>query len=302
MSDFLFVGGAADPEMAAIRDLVLAHGYRWAQATAGGKPVHPGNAYKADGADPVLSGLDATLVLVECGFTPEFRAAAPSWFAHEIVVDHHRPGDPGYGAAPENFASASSIGQALHLLKRSPAGRTLRFVAAADHCLEAAYRGKCPGVDPDELMAWRASSRAAFQKRPVSDVLADVEAARKRLRDAVFFGRCSACGTEDIRCHFGASWCPYCNGSEPDSEISPVQAEYADLRGENIPELPEAAAREGVAFLSQVKDRDGREKVVLMAAPPNLVERFLAGKIVAGLTDMYGDPARGFAGGYLAAK
>jgi len=25
------------------------------------------------------------------------------------------------------------------------------MVAAADHCLEAAIRGRCPGVDPDDL-------------------------------------------------------------------------------------------------------------------------------------------------------
>src|SRR5690606_4181877 len=29
------------------------------------------------------------------------------------------------------------------------------FAAAADHCLAAAYRGECPGIDPNALMRWR---------------------------------------------------------------------------------------------------------------------------------------------------
>ena len=76
--------------------------------------------------------------------------------------------------------------------------------------------------------------------------------------------------------------------------------EYAAFGDETIPELPEAAAREGIPFTAKVKDRDGREKVVLQAASPELVRRFLAGEIITGLTGLYGDPARGFAGGYVA--
>jgi len=51
------------------------------------------------------------------------------------------------------------------------------LVAAADHCLAAAYRGECPGVDPDAVMRWRAESRAKFQNRPVEVILSDVAAA-----------------------------------------------------------------------------------------------------------------------------
>lgn len=46
----------------------------------------------------------------------------------------------------------------------------LVLAAAADHCLSHAYRGRCPGVNPEQLMAWRAASRAAFQKRTVEAV------------------------------------------------------------------------------------------------------------------------------------
>src|SRR5690606_36820249 len=60
----------------------------------------------------------------------------------------------------------------------------LVLTAAADHCLAAAYRGECPGVDPDTLMRWRVESRAAFQRRSPAEILADIERARQSLRQA----------------------------------------------------------------------------------------------------------------------
>lgn len=229
------------------------------------------------------------------------------WHQPVIVrVDHHRVGDPGYGLPPERFMEGSSIGQVISLLRGhgSPffedgewitsdggehrdVGGCLAglpyaavvssehvLIAAADHCLEAAYRGACPGVDPEALMCWRATSRAEFQKRPVSAVMADIEVARERL-------------VADITAR--------------GKRVGSVPAEYADLREESIPELPEAAAREGIPFLASQADRDGRKKVVLMAVPQgsDLVRRFMAGEVVPGLVDYYGDPARGFAGGYV---
>jgi hypothetical protein len=175
------------------------------------------------------------------------------------------------------------------------------LTAAADHCLEAAYRGRCPGVDPEELLEWRAATRAAFQQRPVEDVLADINAARARIRAAAV--------------HRG------------DPGETPVLV--ADLSNQlHISELPEAACREGIAVIAMGQDGPrkgrhtyatpdprkgvweagdkaweynlpGREKIVLLAAPAALVEAFLAGDIVPGLRDRYGDPARGFAGGYF---
>src|SRR5690606_18284778 len=156
-------------------------------------------------------------------------------------IDHHRPGDPGYGKPPIKFFSASSIGQVIAELARNgivpkswrrmsagyaapltpqytedgtpvdyvgvpwvrPAAgggyawdividartfarapQEIAYAAAADHCLAAAYRGECPGVDPDALMIWRIETRAAFQRRPAEDVLADVRRARVALREA----------------------------------------------------------------------------------------------------------------------
>jgi hypothetical protein len=243
-----------------------------------------------------------SIILVECGLDPTIdwtgldNPAQVGCAAIVARIDHHRPGDPGYGKPPAEFLAASSIGQALTLLNgrvrytkydqwisghdgcpASSIPTAIVLAAAADHCLEAAYRGLCPGVDPDALMQFRAEQRAAFRKAPVDQVLAEIETARARLRAS--------------------------NAHVYEDDGDGIIGTYADLRGESIPELPEAACREGIPFLADQNDRNGRKKVVLMAAPQgsDLVQRFMAGEIVPGLTDYYGDPARGFAGGYLPA-
>lgn len=144
------------------------------------------------------------------------------------------------------------------------------FIAAADHNLTAAYRGEFPDVDPDKLMEWRLASRAAFQRRSVEEVSADVEIARDIVRIAP---------TIEI-------------GGQP----------VADLRGRSVPELPEAAAREGIAFLATPPVRTGeRQKVVLQVAGAALLAAWPEWAAANGLTDLYGgDPSRGFAGGYVA--
>lgn len=349
----IWVLGAPDPEMELIEHLLRQCGEEIVYATGeDGRRVHPGNAYRC----PIPEvPEDATVYAVEC-----IDKLPEGWKR----IDHHRPGDPGYGRPPEEFLEASSLGQVIAELaglgrlpmgplvspyewvgdweekqraafrwfhweaearsafsgalfeefrapyrlapcdgyyifarrasgivefaaspdERRDAGAVrvapdkivrvhiphdLVLAAAADHCLAAAYRGECPGVDPDALMRWRVETRAAFQGRQVEDVLADVERAREALREA------------------------------PTIELAGVSV--SDLRGRSIPELPEAAAREGVAYLATVTDRDGRRRVVLGGnASPDTVRAFMTKWAPAqGLVDVYGDPTRGFAGGYL---
>jgi len=119
-------------------------------------------------------------------------------------------------------------------------------------------------------MHWRAKSRAKFQGRSVEAVIADVERARKALRAA------------------------------PEIVLSPgITAR--DLRGQKIPELPEAAAREGLCFIADVPPgRDGRVKIVCQSGSQEQIRAFMEHWGPAhGLQDIYGDPARGFAGGYV---
>lgn len=250
--EHFFILGAPDPEMDTIEALLAERGAPFTFATCAGKRVNPGTAYKAD---PVEIPAGTNPVWVECASTQQ----------RHVVIDHHRPGDTGYGLPPENYWEASSIGQACALLGVNPTPE-LQLVAAADHCLAHAYAGQCPGVDPDELMRWRAETRAAFQRRPIEAVLADVERARRALNDA------------------------------PKRIIAGV--EVADFGDSTVPELPEAAARDGVPFVATVTTPDGRRKVGLMAAPPEVVRDWMASAKET-LVDVYGDPERGFAGGYL---
>jgi hypothetical protein len=368
ISSTLFILGAPDPEMELIEKLAPASRAMIGHASVDGVRVHPGNAYRADGfipAGPVESfGRIDRVVTVECG------AATGRWFpaidepeAEVIAVDHHRPGDPGYGRPPEEFLGASSVGQVFRILTdhatypttlprglelvhdvggaglgyvhfgphwgRDVRGRWANVIgishpgdeyagidpsegravivpdeivlaAAADHCLAHAYAGRCPGVDPEALMRWRAESRAAFQKRSIGEVLADVAAAREVLRAApkVLLWQEAVPTYGD---GFDSSDYSTYTAENLRRRTAYVCHEVSDLRGRHVPELPEASAREGIAFLADgLPDRDGRMKVVIQSAPPETVRAFLEHWAPANrLVDTYGDPARGFAGGYL---
>jgi hypothetical protein len=305
----LWILGAPDPEMEMIETVLREHGQEIAHAvvyvddvSCQTRRVRPDEAYSAALMAPLrlaerVAGYDdgdvtmtsavvygtpggwqdvcqsRHVVLVECDLANPDR-----WGASVTVVDHHRPGDPGYGRPPAEYLPASSLGQVLALLEVEPTSEQW-MIAAADHCLAAAYRSECPGVDPDELGRWRAESRAKFQGRAVEAVMADVEAARIELARAPKV--CACCGTAPCRPEVGS---------------------VADLRGRCVSELPEAAAREGIAFLATPRTRPGeRTKMVLQAASPEQVTAFLSGGAATlGLVDIYGDPARGFAGGYVA--
>lgn len=265
----LFVLGAADPEMHAIEGLLDEVRAPYVVATVGRKRVHPGNAYRAAMPPAAMAALrdGRDVYLVECiGDAP--RAARR--------IDHHRPGDPGYGQPPAGFWAASSLGQTvaalrMHLARDIAVTPGMRLVAAADHCLGAAYRGECPGVEPEALLAWHVASRAAFEQRSVSALLRDMEASRLALRCA------------------------------PRVSLAP-DIQVADMRTQAAPELLLAAAREGQCCLSAVRARDGRTKIGCLVGSPLQVSAFMQSWAPAQhLVDIYGDPVRGFAGAYVAA-
>src|SRR5690606_18322240 len=168
------------------------------------------------------------------------------------------------------------------------------FAAAADHCLAAAYRGECPGVDPTALMVWRAETRAAFQGRSVEDILADVERARQALRKAPRIDLGAGMEVCDMREAYTVRTvlvAPFTAGATVDStgvgdstviEFGPRAAGAWGEGGHHVfvrrgvAELPEAAAREGVAYLATATDRDGRHKVVLGGlTSPETVRAFM---------------------------
>src|SRR3989338_7497680 len=112
MKKVIFLLGVDDPEMRTIEEIVReAAPFAHAEfATADGRRVHPGNAYKADLVPDLESG--DTLVRVECEPT-----SVPEG-VEVIVIDHHRSGDPGYSLGPDRFWEASSLGRIVALINR----------------------------------------------------------------------------------------------------------------------------------------------------------------------------------------
>lgn len=295
MSLRTWILGASDPEMALIERHLNEAGEEVLYAAVHGRRVAAHEAYRATGlilptGEPVLHPRDGMVYLVECS-VPVLDGSECDTAAIVRRIDHHRPGDPGYGRGPEEFLPASSIGQVLNALdplgpmevrggvwvfgagaKLVPA--EVVWTAAGDHCPAAAYRGQCPGVDPDSLMEFRVRVAAAFQKRSVEAVMAEVNAAIAAIEAA--------------------------------PKIVLGGAEVADLRSRGaIPSLPEASLRTGVPIIYQISNPTGPKVGILgagegsLAGPAPVVGFMQTWGPAQGLSGIYGDPARGYAGGYV---
>jgi hypothetical protein len=261
--DSFIVLGAQDPEMREIEHLLESDRRSWLHAACGRQRCSSKTAYDADatvrlGRDGVARAAvlppKAAAVFVEC----TVRSREPA-----LRVDHHHPGDPGYAMPPERYLEGSSLGQMLRLLEREPT-ETQRLLAAADHCLTAAYQGECPGVDPDELLFLRASWQAKISGRTLSDVIDGILDASKR-----------------VRRHY-------------DSEF----AESRFLDPTRVPkDLAEGAAHAGVPVRYRALLPDGTLKEMIKGASPEGIGRFIAEHEAAG-RPTYGNPHRGYAGSY----
>lgn len=271
MSNLFFVLGANDPEMVIISRTLEACGVFYTFAvTDDGKRVHPGNAAKATGVTAGGGIPDgAEVVVVEC------RVAG----IDAVVVDHHSPGDPGFGVPAEDFWKGSSIGQVWEYLTDRGFGDALAasglkdeavLAAAADHCLGAAYKGRCPGVTPTALRAWRAETRARFQGSTAAEISAAVDAAIEAVR-----------GLPTIN----------------------VGGHAVAVAGEEIRELPEAASITGIPVMYELFDvRAQKTKVGLLGADEEVGAAWMDwARANHNLEGVYGDPKRGFAGAYKVA-
>lgn len=271
----LWILGAPDPEMTAIEKLLIQNQEFFIYAkTADGRRVHAGNAYAA--FDNQTMGDPETIILVECDFKIECYLAGGITKAVTIRVDHHRPGDRGYRRPPEEYMTASSVGQVIHILetecqKHVEVTDELRMTAAADHCLLAAYQGKCSQIDVERLMQYRVHQRAQFQNRSIVSVLTAINKARIALRRQ-----------QKVQIV----------GSDNKTYL------VADFGSSTILELLEASAREGLPFLATVTDADGKRKRVFQSACAELIDGWMRSQINT-LDRIYGDPVRGFAGGYI---
>ena len=258
-----FVLGAPDPEMREIVRVLKKSGRVFVQAAKDRVAVIPRNAYDANGVleTPPAGRREALLlpqspaVFVECtvlGHDPVLR------------VDHHHPGDPGYAKPPERYLEGASIGQTLRLLEQEPTA-TQKIIAAADHCLTAAYQGRCPGIDPGELLFLRASWRARATGRSLMDVVDGIFHAAKLVR----------------RCY--------------DSEYG--ESVFLDPTAVP-PDLQEGAAYAGRPVRYREWFDRSQLKEMLKGAAPAHIERFMAEHRDLG-REVYGNPYRGYAGAYI---
>lgn len=172
---FEFLLGHPDAEMREIENILKKKKLPYRYATHQGHPVTPRTCYRADKV-AVKGG--RTLVLVECEPIDYFQASTLKL----RVIDHHRPGDPGFGLPPEQYWEASSIGQVCQLLNVKKPGRRLQIVAARDHCRFAAQRGECVGITPKEvtvvgrqIIARELGVNLAFLQTKISKMLRALE-------------------------------------------------------------------------------------------------------------------------------
>jgi hypothetical protein len=323
MVNRVWVLGAQDPEMQAIEKLLLETNQLvgYALVSAAGeeqKRVLPSQAYKAQAfsLNVELNPDGYELIEVEC----KLHNLDCTVIKH---IDHHFFGDSGYGVAPEDFLEASSLGQVIielgkigalpsewdwfHALStatkrgihRGNSGtwlvdnliipHDLVIAAACDHCLGAAWAGKCPEVNRDDVKEYRARLASTRPVDPVS-----VEIYNKRFNTAIDLIK-----EGSFISLYESGW--MIDSFDKASESEFLQSLVLDARSEFIPELPDAACYLGISYLSLITERDGRKKVVLGGnTTPELVKKFM--EVWApknGLTDIYGDPVRGFAGGYI---
>lgn len=253
---YIFILGASDPEMATIERLCRSYDFEVTYALSNGRRVHAGNAYVADPIN-FKKYQDLIPVWVEC--------RSNNFNLHDVIVDHHQQGDPGFGFPPEQYWLGSSIGQICKLIGH-PQTNELSIVAAADHCLSHAYKGKCPGVNPDDLRKWRAKTRSDFQRIPLETIEQEIETALSVLHN------------------------------QPTLEIN--NEHFIDARGIKLKEFAEASAILGKSVIYEIYDSKSRRmKVGVLGGSTKQIKTWMDWA-ASFLINCYGDPDRGYAGGY----
>lgn len=255
--------GMMDPEMKAIGALGIEERLNVVWAKKDGELVRYDTMYAADWPEPAPGQL-----WVEC---------SPADGKEEIdFVDHHQPGDPGFGGPPEKFWTSSSLGQVWARLRPDDnPPESLQIIAAADHCPHAAYIGDCPGIDPGSVIAFSAEQVALGTGKSIKDILQGVYRYIHKFRKFE--------PTEQHGCLV------YRREGNPLTEH-----EWLLFR--------EAALWHGVAVISPVSPPNSSDVWIKMAGhtTAELVRQFMYNKGLdeeTPLDRVYGDPHRGYAGG-----
>ena len=258
--------GASDPEMAAIAKMLTVAEIPFMYGTYNYKRANSSSAYDLDCPNQFLYENECEEVwMIECD--------AQEIFLEEecvIMIDHHKEGDAGYGKPPEMYWSGSSIGQVWERLSAILPIEKLEeihkecwdreVVAAADHCLLAAYAGLCPGISSTEIRMWRAISKSTFIGCSVQSIFSAQDMAVSII------------------------------GSMPVIDIAGKKVVDATGYDGIIPELPDACGIARISCLSKVG-----KKLGIFSLHPEVIEAWMEGEKAAGRI-VWGAPARGYAG------
>ena len=268
--------GAPDIEEQRARKVASLHGLVCATATVGGEKVNPMTAYRADGyiIDSGEVSEDVEFILFECAPT------AATGLKVIAQCDHHNPGNNGFGLPPSQYFKASSLGQLLNFLGIE-ATQEDRVIAAADHCLSAAYAGLCPGVTAEEVLAMRLPE---IMKR---EGVSSTEGAMTGIKETL----------ELLK--------------NPSKTVILGETQVADIRElGSVPFTIEAGVMTGTPYLAK-GDKRFPDKINLSGSK-EVVADFLGDAVMVdgkptypngwaaknGLHQAYGDANRGFAGAY----
>lgn len=292
----MFILGADDPEMSEIekflkneaRNIIYAcvNNYRVAHHTAYGQ--------KFDSIFDLQNSYEK-FIFVECSDIREKEMKIE--ISH---VDHHNPGDPGYGFPKEKFWEASSIGQIWNMFYPDlTPNLDLMYTAAADQNLRHAYQ-----IYP-KLENWRIKEKSKFENRKEEDIQTEFRFAKSILKRILLQNPPYLLigGKEVLDLTPGFEICVAPNGCSATRFIGDKKwirpegkhkvhnlRKFEELRG-----MSDMACKLGIPILTKITE-NGRRKIFLRAAEEETVKDFLSYKH---LTDVFGDPCRGFAGGYL---
>lgn len=298
MENTIFVLGAHDPEMKKIEELLTLLGYTFSYALQGEERSNVSNAYRSSHFD----FFESSIVYIECNAVHKSNI--------EILIDHHNQGDYGYDLDSNNFVDASSIGQFFKyiLLNDFDYSTTLLnleiketkkeikegmyydtdawyldtvkgtvkipseivLLSGIDHCLIDAYKGKCKGIDTNNLFNIRISQIASDLSIP-KETLFDI--AKEYDNKLKYFGKILDLTHIDL-------------GNDI---YSPKYLVIRELSiSKNIP----IALK--VTF-------NGLEKIMFLSLEKNEVEEIMNKKEYKDikLENMFGVPNRGYAGGFI---
>lgn len=164
----LVILGANDFEMREIKNLLLDNGYTVFQGLDNSTltECNKYSAYHIFDIHNHYRFADYEIIFIECRPYGGFPKS------NYIYIDHHMPYNEGFDYGGDKFMNASSIGRVYELIT----GEKIRydhnngwmignnkikkehvFIAASDHCMVAAMKGLCCGVDKDEFHIFRKS-------------------------------------------------------------------------------------------------------------------------------------------------